>query len=979
MEEKNKELDRKEIKYNADQLEAIKSTEGPLLIIAGPGTGKTATLIARVEHIIASGKARPGQITLTTFTNKAEEEIRARLAQNPTIQKMSGRSGQGIPEEVRVGNFHKLSLDLIENHREAAGLAPGYRIVSGTEVGSLVEQYWYALTGFSRLGLYGSEESDGGQAKKLRNAMAKLFPGIWENDLAGKIYWKKEYIRMMDRIREGFSDFNGAKNQEEAEAVKAAKLLLKRYRDMLEYQNVLDYSEILCRALDLLNNKKILKEEQDKALYFMVDEYQDTNPIQEKIIGKISSGSGNICVVGDDDQSLYRFRGASVENLLNFEKRYAGTKLVKLETNYRSGREIVKIASDYMNAPYGDKRNREIEERRYKKNLKSGTDLTPGAVYTVLENDPEVWAGRIIDLVRRVHSQGRPYSDIAVLANSVKAYNPAISFLKRSLKKAGIPFISDKTSSIMALDIIEKFLAMAFVLFFYGYDPKKLPEKVLNIIAGIRPEDREELVAKREEIIGSLEEKGPMSLTEAFQRFFSLKAFREVLSDPDREDDRQGLAIFMTMVQKLQESRLAPNSRIGSDLTPDNLLTMGRAFYADLSTIEEWGLDNGESAQEADNDGVRIMSIHASKGLEFPVVILEEARSMYTYRNNPRGVDLLPRSSLLGEEIPKKLENDLDRLRQYYTAMTRAQDILVLTATSLFPGKWDRPLEPSFVKLNERLEDLNPEVAIEVLRPAQAKPTAQIRNYSYTRDIALYRACPLSYYFTRHLGMSSETGPQEIWGSIIHEVLCRINRAGEACGHEADIKPEEILDLKEVRKLIDRTLEGYGVLLRGQDEKTVRAQIDKIFIYIAREKDRLIKNAKQAELGLNAFMDTYMFNGNLDLLTVDDGIVDFKSTLSARALSQDTYINQLKSYRILFNKSLGKDPYGPGKLNALYDLSAPEGEEALKCFDFTREDLENWKAAMDQSVGGIEQGVFEKPENKVSICGSCPMRFYCWV
>ncbi len=967
MEEKNRELDQKEIKYNSDQLEAIKSTEGPLLIIAGPGTGKTATLIARVEHIIASGLARPGQITMTTFTNKAEEEIRARLAQNPLIQEIAARSTQGLPEEVRVGNFHKLSLDLIEGHREEAGLAPGYRVVSGTEVGSLVERYWYALTGFSKSGLYGRGENDGGRAQRLRHAMTTLFPGIRQEDLAGKSYWKKEYIRLMDRIREGFSDFNGAKNPEESEAVEAAKLLLKRYRDMMAYQNILDYSEILCRALDLLNNREILKEEQDKALYFMVDEYQDTNPIQEQIIGKISSGSGNICVVGDDDQSLYRFRGASVENLLNFEKRYPGAKLIKLETNYRSGREIVRLASEYMNAPYGDKRDREIEERRYKKNLRSGTDLTTGAVYSILEDDPEAWAGRIIELIRQVHCQGRPYRDIAVLANSVRAYNPAISFLKRSLKKEGIPFISDKTSSIMASDIVEKFQAMAFVLFFYGYDPAKLSEKVVNIIAGIKPDDREELVIKREEIMAEFEERGSMSLTEAFQRFFSLEAFKKVLSEPDLEDERQGLAIFLAMVQKLQEGRLDRGGKLVTDLTPGNLLTRGREFYADLNTIDEWGLDNREADQDAYNDGVRIMSIHASKGLEFPVVILEEARTMYVYKRDPRGVDLLPRSALLGQEIPQKLENDLDRLRQYYTAMTRAQDILILTATSLSPGKWERPIDSSFVRLNKKLEDLDLEGALKALRPAQAQAKTQIKNYSYTRDLALYRACPLSYYFTRYLGMPSETSPQEIWGSIIHEVLCQINRAGV-----------EVSCLGEVRKLIDRTLEGYGARLKDEDEQSVRAQIDKILIYIEREKDRLIKNSKKAELGLNAFMDTYMFNGNLDLLTMDDGIVDFKSSLSAGALSSDTYINQLKSYRILFNKSMGKDPYDPSRLNALYDLSAQRGEEALKRFDFTREDLVNWREVMDRSVSGIEEGIFEKPEKRIGMCGSCPMRFYCW-
>lgn len=970
MDEKIKEIDPKAIKYNPAQLEAIKSTEGPLLIIAGPGTGKTATLIARVEYIIASGLARPGQITLTTFTNKAEEEIRARLAQNPVIQKtlaQVAQSGKVGPEEVRVGNFHKLSLDLIESHKEEAGLAPGYRVVSGTEIGSLVERYWYALTGFSKFGLYGKEEGDGGRAQRLRHAMTTLFPGIRDVEFSEKIYWKKEYIRLMDRIREGFSDFSSAKDREEAEAVEAAKLLLKRYRDMLEYHNILDYSEILCRALDLLNNKNILKEEQDKALYFMVDEYQDTNPIQERIIGNISSGSGNICVVGDDDQSLYRFRGASVENLLNFEKRYAGAKLIKLETNYRSGREIVKLASEYMNAPYGDKRDLEIEERRYKKNLKSGTDLTPGAVYTILEEDPEDWARRIIDLIERVRDQGRPYSDIAILANSVKAYNPAISFLKRNLKKERIPFISDKTPSIMASEIVIKFQAMAFVLFFYGFEPKKLPQKVLNIIAGIHPDDREELVLKREEILAELEERGSMSLMEAFQRFFSMEAFKKVLSEPDLEDERQGLAIFLSMIQKLQEGRRGSDGKIRTELTQENLLTMGREFYADLNTIEEWGLDNGEVGQDADNDGVRIMSIHASKGLEFPVVILEEARRMYVYKRDPKGVDLLPRSALLGEEIPQKLENDLDRLRQYYTAMTRAQDIFILTATSLSPGKWERPIDSSFVRLNKKLEDLDIEESLKVLRPAQTKAKTRIKNYSYTGDIALYRACPLSYYFTRKLGMPGETGPQEIWGSIIHEVLCRINRAGW-----------DVCNTQEIRKLIDRTLEGYGARLKDEDQEYVQAQIDKIYIYIEREKDRLIKNAEKAELGLNAFMETYMFNGNLDLLTSNEGIVDFKSSLSAGAISSETYINQLKSYRLLYNKSAGKDPYDPGKLNALYDLSAPRGEEALKPFDFTREDLVSWKEVMDRSVIEIEGGIFEKPEKRMSMCGSCPMRFYCW-
>lgn len=978
------ERDKMDRKYNKKQQEAIKNTEGPVLIIAGPGTGKTSTLIARVEHLICTGKAKASEITLTTFTGKAEEEIRSRLAQSSAIKEYLANGDIGAIGEVRVGNFHKLALELIEKYYDKAGLLPGYRVVSETEIGRLVTKYWYALSGFKNARLYrGPREEkykNEGLAcgSDLRKAMKLLFPSASIIELEEKNYWKKEYVRLMDRIREGFSDPNAAKNPNEKEAVYAASKLLDRYRKMLSFHNILDYSEILYKALNLLNDPEILKEEQKKARYLMVDEYQDTNPIQEMIISKISSASTNICAVGDDDQSLYRFRGASVENLLNFEKRYEGSRLIRLETNYRSGYEIGKIASEYINAPYGDERDIEIEKRRYNKELKAVETSGTGAVFKFLEKDPDKWSSKIIELIKKLHQKGLPYCNIAILANSVKAYNPAITHLKRAIKNENIPIITDNSSTIIGNKMVNYLLGHVFSLLCQGVKEEKIPAKVKNIINNLPIKETQEREEKIFKCLNMLKNGGSISTLRLFQYFFSMPEMKKVLNvekpgGPSirQEEEIKVIANFLQILEEQEMGRKAEN------ITYENRIKKANELYKSLAIFDEWGIQSSEIPDEDGRDAIRIMSIHSSKGLEFPVVILEEARNSGYYSKRRQGIDLLPRSGLMGEDFSDRLKDELDRLRQYYTAMTRAKVVLILTATSLSSGRWKRPIEDSFIRLNRRIKNLNIDEALEVLRSSDGKPDKQLKNYSYTKDIALYESCSLAYYFLRKMGMVTESIKSQIMGSILHESLFEINM--KAINAKLTNDENCIPKMEYVEEILDKRVKGYSKKCGEIAENEIEDMRKKLENFVEREKDRLLKKVDQAEIAINVSMDKYLFNGNIDFMTENEGIIDFKLSLPVGEATDDRYKKQLMAYRLLLNRKIGKEEYAKGEVNALYDLSAEKGSEALKTFDdICQDELKDWKAEMDLTVEKIEAGIFKRLPQKAKQCRTCPMKFFCF-
>ncbi|VAV94238.1 ATP-dependent DNA helicase UvrD/PcrA, partial [hydrothermal vent metagenome] len=367
---------------NVPQKEAVAALDGPLLVLAGAGTGKTRVLTTRFAHLLAMGKARPWEILTVTFTNKAAREMRQR------VSALIGEAQEQIPW---LGTFHSISAKILRKHAELVGLKSSFTILDTDDQIRLLKQVIL------------SENID--IKRWTPRHMASLIDG-WKNRGLGP-----------DKVSDsdGWSFANG----------KGAKVY-KIYQARLKTLNAADFGDLLLHTLTIfLQHEDVLAEYHNKFRYMLVDEYQDTNVCQYLWLRLLARGSNNLCVVGDDDQSIYGWRGAEVDNILRFEQDFPGAKVVRLEQNYRSTGHILAAAAKLIT----------VNEDRLGKTL--WTDEDGGEkvkVFGVWDGEAEAVAA--VEEIENWYSKTNTYEDCAVL---VRASRQMRAFEERFIQ-LGLPY-----------------------------------------------------------------------------------------------------------------------------------------------------------------------------------------------------------------------------------------------------------------------------------------------------------------------------------------------------------------------------------------------------------------------------------------------------------------------------------------------------------------------------------------------------------
>ncbi|MGZ3259073.1 MAG: ATP-dependent helicase, partial [Croceibacterium sp.] len=349
---------------NPPQREAVLTTEGPVLMLAGAGTGKTAALTARLAHLIRSRRAWPSEILCVTFTNKAAREMRHRVGQ------LIGDAVEGMPW---LGTFHSICARMLRRHAELVGLQANYTIIDTDDQLRLLKQL------------------------------------IVENGLDEKRWPARQLAGLIDRWKNrGLNpgDLDAVEN--EAYANGKGKQFYELYQARLKALNACDFGDLMLHMLNILRREKdILQQYQQRFKYVLVDEYQDTNSVQYLWLRLLAQERKNICVVGDDNQSIYSWRGAEVANILRFEKDFPGAKVIRLEQNYRSTPPILAAASGLIAA----------NSERLGKTL--WTEQGGGDKVRVIG----VWDGpeearRIGEEIESALARGRPLSDTGILVRA---------------------------------------------------------------------------------------------------------------------------------------------------------------------------------------------------------------------------------------------------------------------------------------------------------------------------------------------------------------------------------------------------------------------------------------------------------------------------------------------------------------------------------------------------------------------------------
>ena len=615
---------------NPEQRLAVETTEGPVLVLAGAGTGKTRVLTTRLAHILATGKARPWELLAVTFTNKAAREMRERITH------LIGPSAEGLRW---LGTFHSVAAQILRRHAELVGLKSTFTILDTDDQERVCKQLIEA---------------------------ANLDPKRWTpRSLSGLIdHWKNR--GWTPEKLPSSEDFANGKGQS----------LYAAYQARLVGLNACDFGDLLLHNITILSKHTDIAEEYRRRFrYILVDEYQDTNVAQYLWLRLLTSSTGNVCCVGDDDQSIYGWRGAEVDNILRFERDFPGAKVIRLERNYRSTHHILGAASGLISANRG----------RLGKTL--WTEETSGDKVRVRGVwDGEAEARLIADEIETARRQGVAYKDMAVL---VRASFQMRAFEERFVMLA-IPYVVIGGPRFFERAEIRD--AHAYLRLILSEDDDLAFERIVNVPKrGIGDTSVQKVLQ-----IARLSGVSAMAAVRELIGSDELQArTRTALSNFVRDLDRWRALAQTTTHWELTETVLEESGytdmqkadRATGQTRLDNLkeLTQSMQAFDSLPAYLEhvslvMDLDRGESA-----DSVRVMTLHGAKGLEFPLVFLpgwEEG--------------VFPSQRSIDEKGEKGLEEER---RLAYVGVTRAkQDARIsFAANRLVYGRWTSQLPSRFV------------------------------------------------------------------------------------------------------------------------------------------------------------------------------------------------------------------------------------------------------------------------------------------
>jgi DNA helicase-2/ATP-dependent DNA helicase PcrA len=618
---------------NDEQREAVLATEGPVLMLAGAGTGKTRALTTRLAHLLFTGKARPWQLLAVTFTNKAAREMKERIGA------IIGESVEGLQW---LGTFHAIGAQILRRHAELVGLKSNFTILDADDMVRLAKQVI---------------EAEGLDEKRWTGRGLSTVIDAWKNRGLTP-----------DKVPS-----NEAWHFADGKAIK----LYAAYQERLKALNAADFGDLLIHNLTIFqNHSDLLAQYQDKFRYMLVDEYQDTNVAQYLWLRLLAQKHRNICCVGDDDQSIYGWRGAEVENILRFEKDFPGAKIIRLERNYRSTPSILAAASHLIAA----------NKARLGKTLwtdQSGGELVK--VRGVWDGDEE--ARLIGDDIESEQMKGRALSDMAVLVRAsfqMRAFEERFNTLGLPYRVVGGPRFYERE---------EVRDAISYLRLIRSQDDDLAFDRIANKPA-------RKLGGQTMSTIHTL----------ARARGLSMMATSRLLLESDdlAATARNALRKFVEMVGRwvgevehlsprdltelvLEESGYTDfwrnNKSAKADSKLDNLKEVVNAV-SEFDTLAAY-LDHvalvADRNEGSEGGQVWLMTLHAAKGLEFPVVFLpgwEEG--------------VFPSQRSLDEGGTAALEEER---RLAYVGITRAREScrISFAANRLTYGRWQTSLPSRFV------------------------------------------------------------------------------------------------------------------------------------------------------------------------------------------------------------------------------------------------------------------------------------------
>ncbi|APH12404.1 hypothetical protein ASJ33_04195 [Dehalococcoides mccartyi] len=913
--------------FTPDQLSAINHPSGNLQLIACAGSGKTEVVARRVATLLKNGRTKgliPANIVAFTYTDKAAAELKDRITTR-CREELGDITGMA---ELYVGTIHGFCLDLLTTE------VPEY-----LKYGVLndVQQILFVDRHSKASGLTACTALNGTQLERYKDTNL--------------------YVSALSILREARLNENKLHGVSLVEG-------LKLYESLLKERRYFDYSAIMVEAVrEIARDKKLQQRLATRIKHVFVDEYQDVNPIQECIVKLLHDLGAFVCIVGDDDQTIYQWRGSDITNIRTFTDRYPNVQQIRLQENFRSSKGIIETARDFIS---------QNTERLPKAMVSTDAQqYEVGDVTALAFDNPDAEARFIAATVKQLRGvafkedlkeRGLSYSDCAILLRSVKNNADPIVV---ALREAGIPSIIVGMNHLFdTLEAQAAKLIFHFIADRNGTDRKTLQDSWLAANIGLNPDALERAINRLQEAKDELntpEQKrwGLYSLQRQYLDFLENIELREENVPDGPGGSKRSEIIFYN---------LGKFSQLISDFEEIHFHSKPKEKYENFANFLEYQAEGAypegwQDNQYANPDAVRIMTIHQAKGMQWPVVFIP-ALLRNRFPQAPIGGrnvwHLIPKEGVYGQP---RFEGDIeDERRLFYVAMTRSQKFLFLTWAPI-PGKnnrytrssefWDNVLASKWVKRRP------PDYSARKHLPPEARAGVSNVVLSFS-DLKYFFECPYQFKLRILYGFNPPLVEAIGYGRSLHNALAEV--------HARSIRGD-VPDESESNRLVQRHLHvpyAYESLKR-----TFEASAQKVLqAYIEKNKPSFSK-IELAEKTIDLHLgDGVSVVGRIDLVrrldTNEVTIVDLKT--SERAQAEDVTETQLHIYALGYQELTGRR----ADYVEIYELEDQKAKPRSVDDDFIADVRTDVKAAAE----ALRQGRL-LPKPKPKSCESCDTHGLC--
>ncbi|MEK7160256.1 MAG: ATP-dependent DNA helicase [Patescibacteria group bacterium] len=955
---------KKDVKLDIHQFKAVNHGKGPLLIIAGAGTGKTTVITERIKNLIIDRKIPSSNILALTFTEKAAFEMQERV----DILLPYGYTNLGIY------TFHSFCDKILRDEAYTIGLDPNYKLISESESVLLLRRHLFDLD----LKIF----KPLGNPTKFLDALLTHFSRLKDEDIT----WE-EYLKWAKK----------QKSEEEKKQYLELANAYKKYEEIKIKESVMDFSDLISNTLLVLRRRSnILKRYQKQFKYVMVDEFQDTNFSQNELAMLLAGKDKNITVVADDDQSIYRFRGAAVSNVLQFRNNFPNTKVIVLNNNYRSSQTI--LDASYNLIQHNNPNRLEIAENINKKLSAKGGSRSAGKngknIKLIHTQRAEDEADEIAKEIKKLKNN-YDYKEIAIL---VRANNHSQS-VSAALQRHRIPYQFLGTGYLFQQEEIKDLIA--YLTFLTNlFDTVSLFRVLSMNIFNFPVIELSYLLSsakkKNLSLFETIQEKNLNFLSKSTQNkidnFTSM--VKKHLEKSKKESAGQILYYFLV------DSGLFKTFQNINSLSQEQRIQNIAKFFDRVKTFEteradsniyiliEWlnlMLQMGESPSAVnidikDRNAVNILTVHSSKGLEFKVVFLINLVSE-RFPTKERSEKIPIPRGIIKEKLPEKADFHLEEERRlFYVGMTRAKEILYFTASDYYGiGKRTKKLSPFIYEslpkfmLEEKIFNNTKKLPLVKQLSSYQKPQKKeekttplkINRITYS-NLQMFDICPLHYRAKVILNIPTPKSFVQSFGISLHNTLYHYYKL------VLEDKPPSLNKFLEILKY-EWINEGYENKKHEKEQFLEGVKIIKKFY-------KTEGNPPIKPLGIEMSFSFLLKNGvkvsgkidRIDKKGSGIEIIDYKTGLD-NPKADKAHRLQLEIYALAAIKV--KDSilnHNPGEITLT--LHFLEGN-SKKTMTFKKQELERLEDDLIAKISEIEKSDFKCSKN--ILCKNCEYKMLC--